>query len=238
MDKKDLIEKLKTTANTLTDLVESLETNSNQNSNDEYLNNDKFRVIHLRDNPIDLAIKSREAEFERLRDENARLKTRIELLESGNESDVTRRIDNIIDATQQVEVLNQKIAELQSREKKILDSFRKTSREFREVCYLLTGYRMDALKDNIYRMSHMYAEREEDKLLFEVKRDGTILLLNNDYTERLSHFISTYLENADSFPAFLAAITLDLFKSSTQSVDMSITMSTTIQPNPRYESRG
>lgn len=237
MNTKDLVEKLKKAAITLTDLVESLETTPISNVNSES-SADKFRVIHLTDNPVDSAIKLRESEFERMRDENIRLKARLELLESGNESDVTKRIDNIMDNAQQVEALNQKLAELQNREKKILDSFRKTSREFREVCYLLTGYRMDALKDNIYRLSHMYAEHEEDKLLFEVKRDGTILLLNNEYTERLSHFISTYLENSDSFPAFLAAVTLDLFKSSTQSVDMSISMSTTIQPNPRYESSG
>lgn len=236
MDKKDFVGKLRTAAVSINALLEDLEKTESKQF-DQSLD-DRYRVIHLRDNPTDLAIKSRESDLKRLKEENARLKTRIELLESGHESDVTRRVDSVIDNEHKVEILNQKVAELQNREKKILDSFRKTSREFREVCYLLTGYRIDALKDNIYRLSHMYAEHEEDKLLFEVKRDGTILLLNNEYTEKLSHSISTYLENADSFPAFLASITLDLFKSSTHSIDMSISMSTTIQPNPRYESRG
>lgn len=135
---------------------------------------------------------------------------------------------------EQVEELKRTIKELEQREVRIVDSFKKTSREFREVCYLLTGYRLESLKDGVVQMSNMYAEQENDKLMFKINGDE-IQLLENDYTKRLSEFIGTYLEEHDSFPAFLAAITLDLFKSSTQTVNMSMTMSTTVMPDPRWE---
>lgn len=189
-----------------------------------------FRVIHFNDNPTDRFISERKNSIEELRRENERLRARLALLESGNTTDVTRRIDDAVNSSDKIELLTCKVNELKLREEKILNSFKKTSREFREVCYLLTGFRIDPLKDDIFRLSHMYAEHEEDKLFFEVKRDGTILLLKNEYTDQYDSFITTYLEEADSFPAFLAAITLDLFKSQTQSVDMSVTMSTTVLP--------
>lgn len=196
-----------------------------------------YRVIHLKNNPAQMKIHAKTKELEELKKENERLRARLELLESGNDADVTRRIDDAVNNAHQIEVLSQRLSEFQKREAKILDSFRKTSREFREVCYLLTGYRVDALKDRIYRLTSMYAESEEDKLFFEIAPDGAIQLLKSEYSDRLSEHISTYLENADSFPAFLASITLELFKSTTQLTPMSMCMSTTIQPNPVYSSR-
>lgn len=234
-NKMDKINQVKVTLDTLKNLVDELEVNDKK---DNYLGELPYKVIHLNNNPIDREIKIKESEFENLKKENERLRARLELLESGNDADVTRRIDDAVNNAHQIEILSQKVVELKNREEKILSSFRKTSREFREVCYLLTGYRVDALKDNRYRLSHMYAEREEDQLFFEVSRDGNVQLLENQYTERIPELISTYLENGDSFPAFLASITLDLFKSNTQSIDMSMTLSTTIQPNPKFHSRG
>ena len=192
------------------------------------------RVIHVKNNPVQLEMNASKRRFEELKKDNERLKARLELLESGNSSDITRRIDDVVNSSQQIESLSKQLDELRKREAKILDSFRKTSREFREVCYLLTGWRVEGYKDRIYRLSNMYAESENDKLFFEIAPDGTIQLLKNGYSDQLSEYINTYLENADSFPAFLSSITADLFKSSTQLTPMSMCMSTTIQPNPNY----
>lgn len=197
-----------------------------------------YRVMHLKNNPVRMATHSKAEELEESKKEIERLRARLELLESGNNADVTRRIDEAVNNAHQVDMLTQKVRELKQRETKILDSFRKTSREFREVCYLLTGYKIYAHREGIYRLTHMYADCKEDELLFQVSPDGVIQLLQSNYSDRLSEHISTYLQNADSFPAFLASITLDLFKSSTQlapmSMCMSTTMSTTIKPNPNF----
>lgn len=237
----DKFEKFRECYSKLNDLIEEFAIEKTKRKNQEaqsgsHLGEIKFRVLHCRDNPIDRALKRKQSDIEAIRRENDKLSARLSLLEAGNSADVTRRIDDAVNSANQIELLTKKVEALKCREDKILNSFKKTSREFREVCYLLTGYRIDPLKDDVFRLSHMYAEHEEDKLFFEVKRDGTINLLKNEYTDQYTQFMSTYLEEADSFPAFLAAITLDLFKSSSQSVDMSMDMSTTILPNEnRYK---
>jgi mitotic spindle assembly checkpoint protein MAD1 len=52
--------------------------------------------------------------------------------------------------------------------KRMHEAFRITSREFRDVCYMLLGYRIDRVKPKLYRLSSMYAESPNDHLLFEV----------------------------------------------------------------------
>lgn len=197
-------------------------------------NEEQHKIIHLKKNPASVQVAAKQLEFVNLKKENERLKARIEILESGADADVTRRQDEAVNIGHQVEELTKKVEEYKVREEKILTSFRKTAREFREVCYLLTGYRIDALRDGKYGLSSMYAEREEDKLYFHVGPDGVIELLKNDYSDKLSEFVRTYLESADSFPAFLSAITLDLFKSSTQIPNMSVCMDTTMLEQPNY----
>lgn len=201
----------------LKSIIDLLETSASNDENEEIERTNpgelSHRVIHLNDNPMSMELERKKLEYAQLKSENERLKARLELLESGNDADVTARIDEVVNNAHQIQTLERKVAEYQKREEKILVSFRKTSREFREACYLLTGYRVDALKERVYRLSSMYAENEEDKLLFEIAPDGSVQLLKNQYSDRLSGYISTYLEKGDSFPAFLAAITLDLYGS-------------------------
>lgn len=219
----DPIENIRTQLQSALILLDDVKHMSDQ---DERPGSLPYKVIHLRDNPFQRQLDRRKREIKRLREENERINAKLELLESGNDADVTRRIDDAVNNAHEVEILKRKLDEYEKRETKILTSFRKTSREFREVCYLLTGYRIDALKDGIYRLSHMYAESQSDVLLFEIAPHGEIQLLKNDYTDKISKFVNTYLEQGDSFPAFLSSITLDLFKSSTQVFQVSMNIST------------
>lgn len=52
--------------------------------------------------------------------------------------------------------------------KRLIEAFRKTSQEFREVCYMLLGYQIDMPGDKKYKLRNVYAEQEEDCLLFQV----------------------------------------------------------------------
>jgi mitotic spindle assembly checkpoint protein MAD1 len=61
--------------------------------------------------------------------------------------------------------------ELESKEKanqRLVEAFKKTSHEFREVCYQLLGYRLDFPSQNQYKLMSMYAESPEDFFLFKV----------------------------------------------------------------------
>lgn len=188
------------------------------------------QVIHLSDNPFSMEVEKEELEFQRLSKENEELKARLSFLESGCDANVTILIDEAVKNAQRIKQLEQVIADYKSREDKITSSLSKTAVEFREACYCLIGYRVDALKDNIYRLTHRFSAQQEDKLLFQVKRDGSIVVMKNDYAKRYNRYINLYIEEGDSIPAFLAAITLDLFDSQWQSVDMSVSMSDTVLP--------
>lgn len=196
------------------------------------------RVIHLTDNPISAGIKSREAKLQAMKKENPMIRARLSLLESNSSPEMTMRIEDVANSNIHIETLTRKINHAVAHEKNMLNTFKQTTRDFKEALYLMTGYKVDPMNDDVYRLSHMYAEQEEDQLFIQINPDGTLNLLKNKYTDRYSNFISTYLEGADSFPAFLASITLDLFKSSTQAFDVSCTMSstnTTIIENTRYD---
>jgi len=58
----------------------------------------------------------------------------------------------------------------ETRVKRMQETFKSTSQEFRDVCYMLLGYRIDRIKPKLYRLSSMYAESPNDHLLFEVCR--------------------------------------------------------------------
>ena len=61
--------------------------------------------------------------------------------------------------------------------KRLMEAFKKTSQEIREVCYQLTGYRIDIPTSNQYRLTSMYAESPNDHLLFQVSIVMSVTIL-------------------------------------------------------------
>lgn len=219
MDKRKIfVNKIKGNLDAVISLLDELEPNYN-----DYFDNDdeRFKIIHFNNNPMELATNKRKQEYNRLKKENEKLKMRLDLLETGD-ADVTRQIDEAGDRSNQIDLLRRRVDALKQREDKLLTSYSRMGREFREVFYLLTGLRIHAMKEGIYEVSNMYAENENDKLLLQLARDGTTHLLQNEYSDKLTDYIETYLEKYDSFPAFLAALTVNLFRS--DDVDMSVDM--------------
>lgn len=72
------------------------------------------------------------------------------------------------------------------RNKRLMEVFKKTSQEFREICYQLTGYKIDIPCSNQYRLTSMYAESQRDYFLFQVICGGYVL------TCLVSHLFITY----------------------------------------------
>ena len=58
--------------------------------------------------------------------------------------------------------------------KRLVEAFKKTSQEFREVCYQLLGYRLDFPCQNQYKLMSLYAETPQDFFLFKVSREHVI----------------------------------------------------------------
>lgn len=215
----DTVEQIKSNLKEVIRLFDELQLNQSEDDN--------YRIIHYKNNPMELACQARLREYNKLKADNEKLRVRLQLLEAGSEADVTRRIDEAGDRSSQIIALSRKVEELQVREEKLLTSFSRMGREFREVFYLLSGLKVNALKDGIYEIANMYAESEADKLFLQLSPDGTTQLLQNEYSDKLTDYIEIYLQRADSFPAFLAALTLDLFNSTAgdnKDTDLSVDM--------------
>ncbi|CAG2158790.1 unnamed protein product [Oppiella nova] len=175
-----------------------------------------YRIIHFNQNPIAVNIAKHNEDFKRLVEENQRLQNRVLVLETGSDADVTQKCDEGIKNSQELEKLQKKLVSAEKSQQKIIDAFKRTSKEFREVCYRLTGFRIDLLKQNTYRLAHMYADSPDDVLMFESDgTDRTIKMLENQYSNKLQESVQTYLTAHDSFPAFLASLTLELFHKQT-----------------------
>ena len=109
----------------------------------------------------------------------------------------------------EVSSLRSQLESAEKRNKRLKEVFHAKITEFREACYSLTGYKVDMLNDQ-YRLHSMYAERPDDVLMFQTATDGSVSLLETEFSQTCDAFLSSYLVKFKSIPAFLAAVTLDL----------------------------
>jgi len=101
------------------------------------------------------------------------------------------------------------------------ETFRERITSFREAVYLLTGYKVDLLFSEHGSSSHprlrlrsMFAENPDDSLLFQWK--GEVLeLLQTPFAETLNPMLLDYIQKRNSVPAFLSAVSLELFDNQT-----------------------
>merc|ERR1719476_183297 len=93
----------------------------------------------------------------------------------------------------------------------MMEVFSKTSQDFREVVFSLTGYRIDKLQDNRYKLRPQYAENQEDNFLFEKSEDGEICMLESEFSLEMEELMEQHLERNNSIPMFLAAVIRKLF---------------------------
>jgi len=105
---------------------------------------------------------------------------------------------------------------------RLKESFKEQIGRFREGVYLLTGYRIDMIPDGErpkFKVRSMFAEQEEDKLLFQWPTTTPVESLDLLDTELAKVLITTpsyeYVKRFGSLPAFLASTQLNLFEKQT-----------------------
>lgn len=95
--------------------------------------------------------------------------------------------------------------------------------------YRLTGYKIDMTQDQEpkFRIKNMYSGSEEDFLLFSLyvvlsflltpSRDskGELSLLETEMCGKIDSSIFAYIATCHSIPAFLSALTMNLFEKQT-----------------------
>ncbi|GAB0096207.1 Mad1 [Sergentomyia squamirostris] len=182
-------------------------------------NSDKYKVVHMAINPAQTAHENHLKEVEKLQAEIERLKRKCGKLEEDHEN-MTIRLNesNITLNIKEVNMLKSQVASLESKNQHLKEVYKAASQEFREVCYMLFGYRVDRTGSTNYRISSMYAESEDDFLNFRLNESGVLDMLETEYSITLRDMMRTHLGTENSMPAFLSALTMDLFNRTTISV--------------------
>ena len=170
------------------------------------------RVLHLKKNPL----------VDALRDEVSVLKRQVASLTASSNSsgsgDTGAGGSGSSSSKVGIDVDPNKLHQ------RLKQSFKEQIGRFREGVYLMTGYKIDMLPGStgdrpMFRVRSLYAEREEDHLMFKWP-DGddvsSLDLLNTDMAKILTTTPSyEYMTKFHSLPAFLASVQLSLFEKQT-----------------------
>lgn len=175
------------------------------------------KVLHFSNNPASEAQRVHVVEVEKLQAEIERLKKKCKQLEEGN-TELTTRLQDESMMTSNLKDMN-KLAEknksLEAKNKQLKEIYKAMSQEFREVVYMLFGFRVDRIGNGLYRISSMYADTPGDYLNVRLSPEGSLDLLESQYYESLTEMIQTTLNLHSSMPAFLSSLTLELFNRTT-----------------------
>lgn len=174
------------------------------------------KVLHLKFNPTSVAKQQRQEEVEVLREEVTRLREHLRSLASPAPETGGPNIS--LPPSQEVLDLRRQMESSELRNQRLKEVFQKKIQEFRTVCYVLTGFQLDLTTLCHYRLSSVYAEHMDDFLLFKSTGEvgsGSMQLMETCFSRRVPEMVELHLHHQRSIPAFLAAVTLDLFSRQT-----------------------
>uniref|UniRef100_A0A670JXJ9 Mitotic spindle assembly checkpoint protein MAD1 n=1 Tax=Podarcis muralis TaxID=64176 RepID=A0A670JXJ9_PODMU len=170
---------------------------------------------HVFLNPASLAKQQRLEEQTHLREECQRLRELVRVLEAGDS--IPEKLEGAasLQSAQEIAELKKQMESAELKNQRLKEVFRAKIQEFRKVCYKLTGYQIDMTTENQYRLTSVYAERGEDCLIFKATPHAKMQLLETEFSRTVQELIDLHLLQQDSIPAFLSAVTLDLFSRQT-----------------------
>lgn len=176
----------------------------------------KTKVLHLSANPAREAQQSRRQNQAQLQEECERLRKLVCALERGGPVPADLEAAGL-PSSKEVAELRKQVESAELRNQRLKEVFQAKVQEFRKVCYTLTGYQVDITRESQYRLTSMYAERQDDCLVFKATGPaGTgMQLLETEFSRTVPELIELHLLRQDSIPAFLSALTLDLFSRQT-----------------------
>ncbi|XP_063921477.1 mitotic spindle assembly checkpoint protein MAD1 [Zophobas morio] len=170
------------------------------------------KVYHLGNNPLAECLAQREQLVEKLEQEVERLKIKIKKLEEGIESS---KLGESALCPEEIHTLKEQIKTHESQTQRLKDYFKSSLHEFRNVIYMLLGYKIDRTSTSLYKLTSIYAERAEDQLCFQLNNEGNLNLLENEFSSTLEEMVNLHLRHQKSIPVFLSSLTIDLFNNST-----------------------
>ncbi|KAM9769739.1 mitotic spindle assembly checkpoint protein MAD1 isoform 1-T2 [Menidia menidia] len=183
----------------------------------------KTRVVHFKMNPTSVAKQQRQQEVEGLQEEVARLRELVRSLQDGGTGAHSHQDSSLynpslslsLPPSKEVLDLRKQMECSELRNQRLKEVFQKKIQEFRTVCYVLTGYQIDITTENQYRLTSVYAEHMNDSLLFKKGSNTNMQLMETEFSKTLEEMVALHLHHQKSIPAFLSAVTLDLFSRQT-----------------------
>lgn len=177
------------------------------------------RVLHFKMNPTAVAKQQRQQEMESLQEEVTRLRELVRSLQDGGAQDessmLTPNLSLSLPPSKEVLDLRKQMESSELKNQRLKEVFQNKIQEFRTVCYVLTGYQIDITTTNQYRLTSVYAEHMDDSLLFKKSSKGSMHLMETEFSKTLGEMVDLHLHHQKSIPAFLSAVTLDLFSRQT-----------------------
>lgn len=183
----------------------------------------KTRVLHFKMNPTTVAKQQRQQDVETLREEVTRLRELVRSLQDGgamvhsvdDSSMLSPSLGLSLPPSKEVLDLRKQMESSELRNQRLKEVFQRKIQEFRTVCYVLTGYQIDITTENQYRLTSVYAEHMDDSLLFKKSSNGSMQLMETEFSKTLGDMVDLHLHHQKSIPAFLSAVILDLFSRQT-----------------------
>lgn len=170
------------------------------------------QVYHLATNPLSEYLTQRENLIEKLEQDIEKLKRKVKNYEEGIE---TSKIGEISICPQEVNSLKEQLKSQETQTQRMKELFKSSMQEFRNVIYMLFGYKIDRTSNTLYKLRSIYAERAEDQIVFQVNQMGELSMCQSDFTEALTDLIETNLNQHKSIPVFLSSLTIELFNTRT-----------------------
>ncbi|PSN31731.1 hypothetical protein C0J52_19835 [Blattella germanica] len=124
----------------------------------------KTKILHYRMNPASEAETKQKNEVMELQQECDRLRERLRLIQEGQTEDVTRQVNLHLatSSTQEIQELKEQLKTADLRNQRLKEVFKASSKEFRELVYMLLGYKIDLLKTSLYRLSSICSDDDAD----------------------------------------------------------------------------
>ncbi|VCX36590.1 unnamed protein product, partial [Gulo gulo] len=177
----------------------------------------RTKVLHMSMNPASAAKQRLREDQARLQEECERLRELVRALERGGPVPADLEAAASLPSSKELTELRKQVESAELKNQRLKEVFQTKIQEFRKVCYALTGYQIDITTENQYRLTSMYAEHKADCLIFKATGpSGTEMqLLETAFSRSAQELIELHLLRQDSIPAFLSALTLDLFSRQT-----------------------
>jgi len=211
----DEFQQLQNTYSQLLEKYERLEMELESRAIKGDYNPDSTKVLHFTRNPMSQAVERLQTDTNELQSENDALKARVKLLEEGQTKDITMMVGHRLEegaSSAEVLELNKQLESSNTKNQRIMDAFKQTSKDFREFVAETTGFKIEKRGQDTYKMKSVYAESASDYLLFLKTAESGVELLESDYMAELQDLLKLHIYKSNSIPMFLAGLTTELFR--------------------------